>query len=141
MLWRLEELLRVLTGEPITVAKRFQWKKADNAKAFAAVENDEDVRAIGADFKRVTIQGTTVDQHTVSKGLTIRIDVDSLGLGGAQKAAEDPPPEMMVSFICPTCKQEIEASRDMAGETTACPNCGSPLLVPAESASNTLHAS
>ena len=75
------------------------------------------------------------------KGLTIRIDVDSLGLGGAQKAAEDPPPEMMVSFVCPTCKQEIEASRDMVGETTACPNCGSPLLVPAESASNTLHAS
>ena len=71
----------------------------------------------------------------------IRIDVDSLGLGGAQKAAEDPPPEMMVSFVCPTCKQEIEASRDMVGETTACPNCGSPLLVPAESASNTLHAS
>ena len=33
------------------------------------------------------------------KGLTIRIDVDSLGLGGAQKAAEDPPPEMMVSFV------------------------------------------
>lgn len=75
------------------------------------------------------------------KGLTIRIDVDSLGLGGAQKPSEDPPPEMMVSFICPACKQEIEASRDMAGETTACPNCGSPLLVPAESASNTLHAS
>ena len=75
------------------------------------------------------------------KGLTIRIDVDSLGLGGAQKQSEDPPPEMMVSFICPACKQEIEASRDMVGETTACPNCGSPLLVPAESASNTLHAS
>ena len=74
------------------------------------------------------------------KGLTIRIDVDALGLGG-QKPSEDPPPEMMVSFICPTCKQEIEASRDMVGETTACPNCGSPLLVPAESASNTLHAS
>lgn len=74
------------------------------------------------------------------KGLTIRIDVDALGLGG-QKPSDDPPPEMMVSFICPTCKQEIEASRDMVGETTACPNCGSPLLVPAESASNTLHAS
>ena len=74
------------------------------------------------------------------KGLTIRIDVDALGLGG-QKPAEEPPPEQMVSFICPSCKQEIEASRDMAGETTACPNCGESLIVPAESASNTLHAS
>ena len=75
------------------------------------------------------------------KGLTIRIDVDSLGLGAAQKPADEPQPGQMVSFICPACKQEIEASRDMAGETTACPNCGEPLLVPAESTSNTLHAS
>ncbi len=74
------------------------------------------------------------------KGLTIRIDVDSLGLGG-QKPPEEPPAEQMVSFICLACKQEIEASRDMAGEKTACPNCGEPLVVPAESTSNTLHAS
>ena len=75
---RLEELLRVLTGEPVTVSKRFSFKKMDNAKAFAAVESDEDVRAIGADFKRVTVQGKTVDSHTLSKGLTIRIDRDEL---------------------------------------------------------------
>ena len=75
---RLEALLKVLTGEPIVVTKRFQWKKMDNAKAFASVENDEDVRAIGADFKRVTVQGTVVDAHTVSKGLTIRVDRDEL---------------------------------------------------------------
>ena len=76
------------------------------------------------------------------KGLTIRIDVDALGLGGGQQpAASEPPAEQMVSFICPACKQEIEASRDMVGEKTACPNCGDPLLVPAESANNTLHGS
>ncbi len=75
---RLEALLKVLTGEPIVVTKRFQWKKMDNAKAFASVENDEDVRAIGADFKRVTVQGSVVDAHTVSKGLTIRVDRDEL---------------------------------------------------------------
>ena len=74
------------------------------------------------------------------KGLTIRIDVDTLGLGD-QKPADEPSPEQMVSFICLACKQEIEASRDMAGEKTACPNCGEPLVVPAESTSNTLHAS
>lgn len=76
------------------------------------------------------------------KGLTIRIDVDALGLGGGQQpATSEPPSEQMVSFICPACKQEIEASRDMVGENTACPNCGEPLLVPAESANNTLHGS
>ena len=75
---KLEATLRALTGEPIIVPKRFSFKKMDNKSAFAAVENDEDVRAIGADFKRVTVQGATVDQHTVSKGLTIRIDRDEL---------------------------------------------------------------
>ena len=73
------------------------------------------------------------------KGLTIRIDVGELGLDGQQKAEEEPPPEQMVSFVCMTCKQEIEASRDMVGETTACPNCGAPLIVPSESTANTLH--
>ena len=73
---KLEATLRALTGEPIVVPKRFSFKKMDNKSAFASVENDEDVRAIGADFKRVTVQGTTVDSHTVSKGLTMRIDRD-----------------------------------------------------------------
>ena len=75
---KLEALLRDLTGEPIVVGKRFSYKKQDNAKAFASAENDEDVRAIGADFKLVTVQGTTVDAHTISKGLTLRIDRDEL---------------------------------------------------------------
>ncbi len=73
---KLEAMLKALTGEPVIVPKRFGFKKMDNAKAFVAVENDEDVRAIGADFKRVTVQGATVDTHTVSKGLTYRIDRD-----------------------------------------------------------------
>ena len=74
----LEAILETLTGAPVIVPKRFSFKKADNKKAFAAVEADEDVRAIGADFKRVTVQGETVDAHTVSKGLTIRVDRDEL---------------------------------------------------------------
>lgn len=75
---KLEALLKVLTGEPVIVPKRFSFKKMDNKKAFAAVESDADVRAIGADFKRITLEGTTVDQHTVSKGLTLRLDRDEL---------------------------------------------------------------
>lgn len=72
-------------------------------------------------------------------GLTIRIDVDALGLDGeAENAA--PVEEQMVSFTCPTCRQEIEASVDMVGETVPCPNCGGAITVPAQSESNTLHA-
>ena len=76
------------------------------------------------------------------KGLTIRIDVGSLGLDTPQpeeEAKEEPQPDQMISFICSACSQEIEASRDMIGETTVCPACGAPITVPAESAANTLH--
>ena len=102
----------------------------------------------GADGDAPVRHAQTVSSHEAEsispeklKGLTIRIDVDALGLGGQQKTEDEPPPEQMVSFVCIACKQEIEASRDMIGETTACPNCGAPIVVPAESTSNTLHGS
>lgn len=76
------------------------------------------------------------------KGLTIRIDVDALGLDGPAKKPEkaEPPTEQLISFVCEACKQEIEATRDLIGEKMLCPGCGAPIVVPAESAANTLHA-
>lgn len=38
-----------------------------------------------------------------------------------------------VSFICPSCHQEIEGSLDMIGQTVECPACGTKLKVPATS--------
>jgi len=35
-----------------------------------------------------------------------------------------------VPFVCPSCHQEIEASRDMIGQPTECPACGVKLVVP-----------
>ena len=29
-----------------------------------------------------------------------------------------------VSFICVSCKQEIEAAKEMVGQTVECPACG-----------------
>ena len=81
------------------------------------------------------------------KGLTIRIDVDNLGLGGPQAkdepepaAATEPDSSQMISFVCEACKQEVEATRDLIGEKLLCPGCGAPIVVPAESVENTLHA-
>ena len=74
----LEKALRLLYGEPITVGKRFSFKKANDKVDFYACENDEDIRAIGADFQRYDWKGSTVDSHTLSKGLTQRIDRDEL---------------------------------------------------------------
>ena len=77
------------------------------------------------------------------KGLTIRIDVDNLGLDGKKdepEPAAEPDSSQMISFVCEACKQEVEATRDLIGEKLLCPGCGAPIVVPAESVANTLHA-
>ena len=111
---KLERLLRDLTGEPITVGKRFGFKVADNKEAFVAAENDEDVRAIGSDFKRVQISGTTVDSHTVSKGLTMRVDRDELN--------EDPAAEQKAVAHLRTVLLRADIIRALAGLTGAATN-------------------
>lgn len=59
---------------PIQVGRRFEYKKADNARAFYS--EADDIRAIGADFKRVEFDGTSANEKTLNKGLTMRIDLD-----------------------------------------------------------------
>ena len=35
-----------------------------------------------------------------------------------------------ITFMCGACKQEIEATRDMAGIEAECPGCGARIVVP-----------
>ena len=42
-----------------------------------------------------------------------------------------------VSFVCVTCRQELEAPRDMVGQTVECPSCGARLVVMPPEASGT----
>ena len=35
-----------------------------------------------------------------------------------------------MSFLCPSCHTEIEATLDMIGEKTECPACGATIVVP-----------
>jgi hypothetical protein len=60
----------------IQVGRRFEFKKANNAEAF--LSEVDDIRAIGAPFKRVEYTGTTVNEKTINKGLTIRVDHDDV---------------------------------------------------------------
>jgi len=39
-----------------------------------------------------------------------------------------------VSFVCASCKQELEAPHDMVGQTVECPSCGAHLVVQASGA-------
>lgn len=75
--WRDPESLDALLDElfpPVEVGRRFEFKQADNDEAF--LTETDDLRAIGSAFKRVEYKGSTVNQKTHNKGLTIRVDHD-----------------------------------------------------------------
>jgi hypothetical protein len=61
---------------PVQAPRRFEFKKADNSEAFFS--ETDDVRSIGADFKRVEYKGSTQLEKTLNKGLTIRVDLDQV---------------------------------------------------------------
>ncbi|MDP0500992.1 MAG: hypothetical protein Q7P63_12935 [Verrucomicrobiota bacterium JB022] len=58
----------------VPVARRFEFRKSTAADFYYS--EDDDVRAIGANFKRVGYSGETVQSKTLNKGLTIRVDHD-----------------------------------------------------------------
>jgi len=58
----------------VPVARRFDFKKAANAEAF--LSEVDDIRAIGAPFKKVEYTGTETSSKTLNKGLTVCIDHD-----------------------------------------------------------------
>lgn len=68
----------------VPVGRRFEFKKAVNAEQL--LSETDDVRAIGAPFKRVEYAGTTVNEKTLNKGLTIRLDKDELVDGDEERA-------------------------------------------------------
>lgn len=58
----------------VQVSRRFEFKKATNAEAFLSETDDN--RSIGSEFKRVEYKGSSANEKTLNKGLTIRIDHD-----------------------------------------------------------------
>src|SRR4051794_28088423 len=70
---RIDQLLDFVCP-PVQVGRRFEFKRCDNAEAFYS--EADDWRGIGADFKRVEYRGSSVNEKTVNKGLTIRVDLD-----------------------------------------------------------------
>jgi hypothetical protein len=44
---------------------------------------------------------------------------------------------MDVMFICPNCKQQLEAESSLSGTSINCPACQSPLIVPVADPANT----
>lgn len=75
--WRDPENLDALLDNlfpSVPVGRRFEFKSAVNAEAF--LSESDDIRAIGANFKRVEYKGSSVNEKTHNKGLTVRVDHD-----------------------------------------------------------------
>jgi hypothetical protein len=62
--------------------ERFEYKVAINAEEF--LSETDDVRAIGADFKRVEFTGSLVNGRTLNKGLTYIQDLSQVSLNNLQ---------------------------------------------------------
>jgi len=68
----------------VQVGRRFEFKSAVNSEMF--LSEADDVRAIGSPFKRVEFRGSSVNEKTKNKGLTIRIDHDERVAGDEERA-------------------------------------------------------
>ena len=71
------EALLDFVAPGVQVGRRFEYKRADNAEAFLL--DVDDYRAIGGDFKRVEYRGSSVNEKTLNRGLTTRVDLDAVG--------------------------------------------------------------
>ena len=118
-----------MCGTPIHVPN-----PSGTAPAAATVQTQEVVSASEAE----------VIDPSALKNKTIRIDATELGFDEPAPAAKSTAPagdsSGMISFFCPGCHQEIEATADMAGTSSECPNCGTELVVPFFSENGTVHA-
>lgn len=82
----LEALLEDIAPE-VPVSRRFEFKAANNAEAF--LSETDDIRAIGSPFKRVEYTGSSVNEKTHNKGLTVRIDHDdAIGDGWREQTVD-----------------------------------------------------
>jgi hypothetical protein len=79
----IQALLQFLAPE-VVVGRRFEFKKATNSEHF--LSETDDVRAIGSSFKRVEYTGSTVNEKTLNKGLTITLDKDEMVDGDEERA-------------------------------------------------------
>jgi hypothetical protein len=70
----LEQVLEAV-APAVPSGRYFSYRLMDNAQALLS-ETEDDLRAIGAAFKRVEYSGTSAEGKTDNRGLTIRLDKD-----------------------------------------------------------------
>jgi hypothetical protein len=61
---------------PVQVTRRFEYASATNAEEFYS--DTDDLRAIGANFKRVEYTGVKINSKTDNRGLCVLVDLDEV---------------------------------------------------------------
>lgn len=77
--WKDQDGLQALLdfiAPPVEVPRRFEFIQWTNNEHFLV--DTDDIRGIGADFKRVELTQAKVTSKTLNKGLTYRVDLDNV---------------------------------------------------------------
>lgn len=76
---------RDLLAPSVRVGRRFEFKKSTGGLAFLA--DQDDIRAIGAAFTKVTDTRSSVNSKTINRGLTMTLDRDDMMDGDIEQTA------------------------------------------------------
>jgi len=71
---------------PVRTARRFEYKTAPSGLSFLADQEDE--RAIGAEFRRLEGKGASVNSKTANRGLSYTLDRDEMVEGSIEQTAK-----------------------------------------------------
>lgn len=77
--WKDQDGMQALldfVAPPVEVPRKFEYIQWTNNEHF--LTDVDDIRAIGADFKRVELTQTKTTAKTLNKGLTYRVDLDNV---------------------------------------------------------------
>ncbi len=135
------DMIQFLPDEPAPLVAAAPAASAPDSKPVSAAAPDA-LPALGNIVFACPQCGGTVMAEAAQKGLTgvcpvcgativipAQEQAGSGGEGDVAAAAQTPPTEFVL-FVCNTCRQEIEAPREMIGMEVNCPACGSSLSVP-----------
>jgi hypothetical protein len=76
---------RDLLAPSVRVGRRFEFKKSKGGLAFLA--DQDDIRAIGSAFTKVSDSRESVNSKTINRGLTLTLDRDDMLEGDQEQAA------------------------------------------------------
>lgn len=101
----------------VEVGDRFEYKKQPNAEAF--LSEDDDIRAIDSDFKRIKIEGDTVLGATKNKGLLYRLDKKNYPVAGMMQTQERVAAKLLDRLYLNELRRGITALLAIDGTGTA----------------------